>query len=239
MYTKELNYYFASPVAYIIIGIYLLVIALFLWVIPGSYNIPDSGYANADGLFSLSSWLFMLLCPALSMRLYSEERSSGTWNILRTQPISVLRIVVSKFFAAWTIVVIAQLPCLIHYILLYNLAEPVGNVDSGAFFGSFLGMLCLSFAFTAVSTFVASFFKNQIAAAIVGIVACFVLFYGFDLVASLIDNGSAANVVRWFGLNYHYLSISRGVVDLRDVTYFASVGIVMILSSAQVAKTIK
>ena len=114
MFRKELRYYFSTPIAYIVIGLYLLAISLFLWVIPGQWNIIDSGYAQVDGLFQLSPWLFMLLCPALTMRLFSEERQSGMWDLIRTKPISLTRIVLGKYFAARTLVLIGLLPCFVH-----------------------------------------------------------------------------------------------------------------------------
>ena len=123
MFRKELRYYFSTPIAYIVIGLYLLAISLFLWVIPGQWNIIDSGYAQVDGLFQLSPWLFMLLCPALTMRLFSEERQSGMWDLIRTKPISLTRIVLGKYFAAWTLVLIGLLPCFVHYFVVAYMAE--------------------------------------------------------------------------------------------------------------------
>ena len=133
MYRKELAYYFSTPIAYIVIGLYQLAISLFLWVIPGQWNIIDSGYAQVDGLFQLSPWLFMLLCPALTMRLLSEERQSGIWDLIRTKPVSLSRIMWGKYFAAWTLVLIGLLPCFVHYFVVAYMAEPMGNLDSGAF----------------------------------------------------------------------------------------------------------
>ena len=231
MYIKELRYYFSTPIAYIVIGLYLLTVSLFLWVIPGEWNIPDSGYAQADGLFRLSPWLFMLLCPALTMRLFAEELQTGTWSLLKTKPYSIWRIVVGKMMASWTIVVIAQLPCVVHYILVYNLAEPIGNVDSGAFFGSFIGLLFLSAAFCSIGTFMSTLTRSQIVAFIFSLLCCFVLYWGFDLLASLFHNGAVANGLQWCGLNEHYLSMSRGVLDLRDVVYFLSVTVLFVLFS--------
>ena len=236
MYLKELKYYFSSPVAYIVIGLYLLVIGLFLWVVPGEWNIPDSGYAQVDGLFSLSPWLMMLLCPALTMRLMSDEWQTGTWNILCSQPISLARIMLSKFFAAWTVVVIALLPTVVHYFLVKAIAEPVGNEDGGAFFGSFVGLLLISLAFTSLSLFASSFSQSQILNFIVAFLCCFVFFYGFELVGSLISSYDVRNVVEWFGLNHHYVSMSRGVIDLRDVVYFLSVSAVFVLSAIKLVE---
>lgn len=203
MYRKELSYYFSTPIAYIVIGLYLLGISLFLWVIPGEWNIIDSGYSQVDGLFELSPWLLMLLCPALTMRLFAEERQTGTWDLLRTKAIPLWRIVVGKYAAVWTLMVVALLPCLVHYFIVAYIAEPMGNIDTGAFVGSFIGLLLLSAAFMAIGLFAATFSRSQIVSFILGGLACFVLY--------------------WITLQAHYKSISRGVIDLRDVVFFLSV----------------
>lgn len=211
MYLKELRYYFSTPIAYIVIGLYLLAISLFLWVIPGQWNIIESGYAQVDGLFQLSPWLFMLLCPALTMRLFTEERQSGMWDLIRTKNISLLRIVASKYFAAWTLVLIGLLPCLVHYFVVSNIAEPQGNIDSGAFAGSFIGLILLSGTFMSVGVLCATLSKSQIVCFILAALSCFVLY--------------------WVLLQDHYRSISRGVVDLRDVVFFVNT-IVLSLAAA-------
>lgn len=225
MYRKELRYYFSTPVAYIVIGLFLLTISLFLWVIPGEWNIIDSGYARLDGLFLLAPWLFFLLCPALTMRLFAEERQTGTWNLLRTKPISLSHIVISKLMAAWTIVLIALLPCLVHYAAVWLMAEPQGNVDSGAFFGSFIGLGFISLSYTAIGACCSTLTKSQIVGFISGAVGCAIFFYGFDLAASLLSSGNAVNILRGIGGHQHYMSIARGVIDLRDLVYFLSVAI--------------
>lgn len=209
MYRKELSYYFSSPIAYIVIGLYLLAISLFLWVIPGQYNIIDSGYAQVDGLFQLSPWLFMLLCPALTMRLFAEERQSGTWDLLMTKPVSLARVILSKYMAAWTLLLIGLLPCLTHYFVVWYMAEPMGNIDGGQFLGSWLGLVLLSGTFMSIGLLMASVTKSQIVAFILGALACFVLY--------------------WTCLQDHYTSVSRGVIDLRDVMFFISISVVAIL----------
>ena len=211
MYRKELSYYFSTPIAYIVIGLYLLAISLFLWVIPGQWNIIDSGYAQVDGLFQLSPWLFMLLCPALTMRLFSEERQSGMWDLLRTKPASLTRMVLGKYFAAWTLVLIGLLPCFVHYFVVAYMAEPMGNLDSGAFLGSFIGLILLSGTFMAIGLLCATFSKSQIVCFITGALACFVLY--------------------WVLLQDHYSSLSRGVLDLRDVTFFVTLAALAILAA--------
>ena len=211
MYRKELAYYFSTPIAYIVIGLYQLAISLFLWVIPGQWNIIDSGYAQVDGLFQLSPWLMILLCPALTMRLLSEERQSGIWDLIRTKPISISRIMLGKYFAAWTLVLIGLLPCFVHYFVVAYMAEPMGNLDNGAFMGSFLGLILLSGTFMAIGLFCATFSKSQIVCFIVGALICFVSY--------------------WVVLQEHYSALSRGVLDLRDICFFIAAAVVAIISS--------
>lgn len=236
IYRKELRYYFSTPIAYIVIGLYLLAVGLFLWVIPGEYNIPASGYAQADGLFRLSPWFFIMLCPAITMRQIAEERQTGTWQLLLTKPIALWKIITGKYMASWTLVITAQLPCLIHYALVYQAAEPIGNIDSGAFFGAFIGLLFLSGAFCAIGIWASSLTKSQIVAFIIGATVCFLLFFGFDLLSSLFTEGKVVNALQWIGFNEHYKSISRGVVDLRDLVYFLSVSGLFILLSIRRTK---
>lgn len=236
MYRKELRYYFTTPIAYIVISLYLLAVSLFLWVIPGEWNILVSGYAQTDGLFMLSPWLFMLLCSAITMRLFAEERQTGTWNIIRSKPIALWRIVTEKYLAAWTVVVLAQIPCIIHYLIVYQLAQPVGNIDSGAFFGSFIGLFFLSAGFCAVGTWASTLTKSQIVAFITGVVCCFILFYGFDLLALMFTQGKLIDIIQYSGLNAHYNSISQGLIDLSDVIYFVSVSVMFVLLSIQSMK---
>ena len=211
MFKKELTYYFSTPIAYIVIGLYQLAISLFLWVIPGQWNIIDSGYAQVDGLFELSPWLFMFLCPALTMRLFSEERQSGIWDLIRTKSISLTRIVVEKYLAAWTLLLIGLLPCFVHYFVVAYMAEPMGNLDSGAFMGSFIGLILLSGTFMALGLLCATLSKKQIVCFIIGALVCFVLY--------------------WILLQDHYSSLSRGVIDLRDVLFFVTMIILAVIAS--------
>lgn len=211
MYRKELAYYFSTPIAYIVIGLYQLAISLFLWVIPGQWNIIDSGYAQVDGLFQLSPWLFMLLCPALTMRLLSEERQLGIWDLIRTKPVSLSRIMWGKYFAAWTLVLIGLLPCFVHYFVVAYMAEPMGNLDSGAFLGSFIGLILLSGTFMAIGLLCATFSKSQIVCFILGALACFILY--------------------WTILQDHYSSLSRGVMDLRDVLFFIALAVLAVTAA--------
>ena len=216
MYRKELAYYFSTPIAYIVIGLYLLAVSLFLWVIPGQWNIIDSGYAQTDGLFQLSPWLLMFLCPALTMRLFAEERQTGTWDMLCVQPVSMTRIVVGKFFAAWTLMLIALLPNIVHYFIVDTIAEPVGNIDGGQFAGSFIGLIMLSGTFLAIGMLAGSFTKSQIVAYVTGMLSVFVLY--------------------WVLLQNHYSAVSRGVIDLVDVLVFVGVGVICLALTVVILK---
>ena len=218
MFRKELSYYFSTPIAYIVIVLFLLTVSLFLWVIPGQWNVIESGYAQVDGLFQISPWLLMLVCPALTMRLFAEERQAGTWLLLRAQPIALWRIVVGKYMAAFILTVIALLPCVVHYFIVYAIAEPVGNIDGGQFVGSMMGLVFLSASFIGVGSLCSTLTGSQLVAFILGAAANFVLY--------------------WVLLQDHYSSISRGVVDLRDVMLFVSVAMVSILISILIASRI-
>ena len=216
MFRKELAYYFSTPIAYIVICLYVLGISLFLWVIPGEWNIIDAGYANADGLFAIAPWLLILVCPALTMRLFAEERLSGTWDILRAQPVSLARIVTMKYLAALTVVTVALLPCFVHLAIVSSIAEPAGNVDVGAYVGSMVGLLLLAAALLGISLLCAATTTSQIVAFILGALACFALY--------------------WVLLQDHYNSLGRGVIDSRDVMCFITTAVVAILLTIPLLK---
>ena len=175
MFRKELSYYFSTPVAYIVIGLFLLAISLLLWVIPGQWNVIESGYAQVDGLFQISPWLLMLVCPALTMRLFAEERQTGTWTLLRAPPIPLWRIVVSKYMAAFLLTIIALLPCVVHYFILYYMAEPIGNIDSGQFVGSMMGLIFLSASFTGIGMLCSTLTRRPSVAFFLGATICYPL----------------------------------------------------------------
>lgn len=222
IFKKEFRYFFGTPIGYIVLFLFWLAISLFLWVIPGNYNIIDSGYAQLNGLFEITPWLFLFLCPALTMRMIAEERQNHTWDILATKPIEIWQVVLGKFLAAWCLNLIALLPCIFHYYVVYNLAEPIGNVDSGAFWGAFIGLIFMSATYCAIGLWASATTKNQLESFLLAMVVCFILFYGFDLVSGLVTNGSTIAKIQNIGFNAHYKSISRGIIDSRDMIYFLS-----------------
>lgn len=223
VFKKELRTFFSNATGYIVIGIFLLLTGLFLWVIPGEYNILNAGYANVDGLFYLAPWLFLFLCPAITMRLFAEEKQTGTWELLVTKPISKARIVLGKYLAGWLLVALALVPTLLYYLSVSYLAEPVGNVDSGAFWGSFIGLFFLAAVYVAIGVFSSSLSNNQIISFVVAVVLSFFFYYGFEVLISFFNSGQSMQILENLGIDAHYKSMSRGVIDSRDVLYFVLV----------------
>lgn len=228
IFKKELQAFFSSATGYIVIGIFLLLTGLLLWIIPGQYNILDSGYANVDGLFYLAPWLYLFLVPAVTMRFFAEEKQTGTWELLVTKPITPFQIVLGKYLAGTLLVILALIPTLIYYYTTSYLAEPIGNVDSGQFWGSFIGLALLAMVYVAISVFCSSFSKNQIIAFIISAVVCFFFYYGFDVLTSFVSGGNKIQFIESLGIHAHYNSISRGVIDSRDVVYFAVVSLIFL-----------
>ena len=231
IFKKELRAFFSTATAYIVIGIFLLLTGLFLWVIPSEYNMLSSGYSNVDGLFYLAPWLFLFLCPAVTMRLFAEEKQTGTWELLITKPLSRLQIALGKFFAGWVLVSMALLPTLLYYFSVSYLAEPVGNVDSGAFLGSFIGLFFLAAVYVAIGTFSSSLTNNQIVSFVVAIVLSFFFYYGFELIGSFFSSGQFIQILEGVGIHAHYKSMSRGVIDSRDILYFVVLSAGFILAT--------
>lgn len=218
---KEFNSYFASPIAYLVIGVFLLVNGLFLWVLKDNFNILNAGFADLNSFFYLSPWLFLFLIPAITMKSFADEFNNGTIEILRTKPVTDWQIVLGKYAASLLLVTIAIVPTLTYVYTIYNLGNPVGNFDLGSILGSYFGLFFLAAAYTSVGLFTSTLSKNQIVAFILGICISFFLFYGFDAIANL--SGTSDYYLRKFGFNEHFKSMSRGVLDTRDIIYFTSV----------------
>ena len=223
IFKKELHTFFSNATGYIVIGLFLLITGLLLWVVPGEYNVPDSGYANVDGLFYLAPWLFLFLCPAVTMRLFAEERQAGTWELLTTRPVSRARIVLGKYLAGWVLVCLALVPTVVYYGSVWCMAEPVGNVDAGAFWGAFIGLFFLSAVYAAIGTFASSLSRNQVVAFIVALALCFFFYYGFEVTGRFFSGGATVYFLDNLGIHAHYKSMSRGVLDSRDMAYFVTV----------------
>jgi len=219
IYKKEIAAFFSNATGYVVIGIFLLLTGLFLWIVPGVYNVLEGGYASADGLFELAPWLFLFLCPALCMRLFAEEKQNGTWELLVTKPLSATQIVLGKYFAALTVVLLALLPATLYFFTIGYIAEPIWNIDTGKFWGSFIGLVLLAAIYVSVGTFAAAVTRSQIAAFVNGAALCFFLFYGLDLLSAFFSGGRQIALIADMGIRAHYVSVSRGVLDSRDLAY--------------------
>jgi len=220
---KETGGFFSSITGYIVIVVFLLINSMFMWVFPGDFNLIDAGYANLDTLFLISPWVFLFLVPAVTMRLFSDEKKSGTMELLLTRPLSDFTIVFAKFLTGLFLVLLSLLPTAIYYISVYILGNPVGNLDSGGILGSYIGLFFLAGIYVSIGLFASSLTENQLVAFIISMILCFIFYFGFDALASLPLFNNFDSIIVNIGINEHYRSISRGVVDSRDVVYFISI----------------
>lgn len=200
-----------------------------MWVLPGQFNVLENGYANIDTLFFIAPWVFMFLVPAVTMRLFADEKKSGTIELLLTRPLTDTQIILSKYFAGLVIVLLSILPTLIYFLSIYLLGSPVGDIDIGGTWGSYIGLFFLASIYSAIGVFSSSITENQIISFILALVISFLFFIGFDTISSFGLFDSISSVVLALGINEHYISMSRGVIDTRDIIYFISIIIVFLL----------
>lgn len=228
IFRKEINGFFSSLTGYIVIMVFLLVNSLFMWVFPGEWNILDSGYAGIDTLFIISPWVFLFLVPAITMKMLAEEKRSGTIELIYSKPVTERDIVYGKYLASILLVLLSLIPALIYYCSVYYLGETPGNMDTGGTWGAFIGLFFLAAVYTSVGIFASSLTDNQVIAFIIAVLICFILFSGFDSFAYLPGLKKIDEFVIRLGINEHYKSMSRGVIDIRDVTYFLAVVVIFI-----------
>lgn len=239
LFRKELSSFFTSLTGYIVVIIFLLVNSLFMWVFPGSINVIDSGYANLDALFIMAPWVFLFLVPAVTMRLFSEEKKSKTIDLLLTRPLSDLQIVFAKYLAGVSIVLISLIPTLVYYISIWLLGDPIGNMDVGGTWGAYIGLLFLASIYVAIGVFSSSLTENQIISFLIAVTISFIFYVGFESIAQLEAFESIAFFVKNMGINEHYSSISRGVIDSRDIIYFLTVITIFLLFTRTVLQSRK
>lgn len=226
---KEIASFFGSPVGYLAMGTFLVLSGLFLWVFKGPFNIPDYGFADLSPFFLLAPWVLLLLIPAVCMRTLAEERRMGTLELLLSRPTSAGKIVLGKFLGVLTLVLICLLPTLIYVLAIWQLGSTPGNMDSGLVIGSYLGLVLLAATYSAIGVFASSLTENQIAAFLIGIVLCFLMYYGFESLSTIFSDGSTSLDIANIGLKAHYESISLGVLDSRDAIYFITLSIFFLL----------
>lgn len=234
---REIKSFFGSPIGYLVIAIFLLLNGLFLWVFEGDFNILNSGFADLTPFFTLSPWILIFLIPAVTMRSFSDEKKQGTIELLMTKPISIWEIVSGKFFGAFLLIVIAIIPTFIYVYVIYGLGMPAGNIDMGSTMGSYFGLLFLIAAYTSIGVFTSTLSENQIVAFIVSVFLCFIFYFGFQGVASQFK--SIEDIIALLGMDYHFKSMSRGVIDTRDVLYFVSITIAFLSLTVYKLKSLK
>ncbi|RZM23231.1 MAG: gliding motility-associated ABC transporter permease subunit GldF, partial [Pedobacter sp.] len=222
-----------SLMAYITIGVFLLALGLLLWFFPET-SILEYGYAELTGFFSLAPFLFMFLIPAITMRSFAEERREGTYVLLAIRPITDWQIILAKYFACLVLVLFALIPTSIYYYTIYQLGLPQGNIDGAAVAGSYIGLLLLGSAFVSVGIFTSSLSKNQVVAFALSVFICFITYSGFDAMSQLFVLSYFETLFLSISVNEHYQSISRGVLDTRDLIYFITFAALFLIATKAV-----
>ncbi len=222
MIQKELHTFFSSPIGYLVIALFVILNGLFLFVFETNFNILNAGFADLNSFFYLTPWLFIFLIPAITMRSFSDEIYTGTIEILKTKPISDLKITLGKYFGALLLICIALTPTLIYVFSVYKLGNPVGNIDFASTLGSYIGILFLASAFVAIGLFTSTFSKNQIVAFLTASFISFIIYYGFEFIANSVSSTNAYQIQN-FGMYAHFQNLSRGLIDTRDIVYFVSI----------------
>lgn len=238
IFRKEVNQFFSSPIAYIIMGVFLTATGLLLWLFPDT-SLLESGYADMGTFFNLTPYVMLFLVPAITMRSIADEIRSGTIEWLLTKPVSQWAIVGGKFLASWLLVVLTLLPTLLYYVTLYQLGNPVGNIDSGSVFGAYIGLMLLAGVFVAVGLWASSLNDNQVVAFVLGVFFCFLLYVGLSALAGLSVLGSLSYYFSLFALDEQYRALGRGVIDSRNVIYLGSLLFFFLLLTVLRLKTSK
>ena len=238
LFLKEIRSFLSSIIGYMAMVVFLALVGLFMWVFHGEFNVLDGGYANLEPLFTLAPWVFLFLGPAITMRSFSEEKRTGTIELLLTRPLSEFQIVLAKFLAGFVLVLLTLLPTLLYYWTVWTLGNPAGNIDTGGTWGSYIGLVFLSAAFVAIGVFASSLSSSQIVAFILAVFLSLFCFIGFDQLSLMVFE-PLDTVLMNLGINEHYVSMSRGVIDTRDMLYFLSLIAVFLLGTRLVLESRK
>ena len=222
IFKKEINSFFSSLIGYVVIAVFLVLTGLLLFFFR-STSLLEQNIASLDQLFDLAPKIFLFLIPAITMRTFAEEQQNGTIEFLTTKPLRDMQIIFGKYWACLLLVAFALIPTLIYFITIYQLGSPKGNLDSGAIAGSYIGLLLLGAVFVSIGIFASSLTNNQIISFLMAAFLCFFVHWGFDYLSELpVFLGNGDDIVQMLGMDYHYRSISRGIVDLADVVYYIS-----------------
>lgn len=234
---REIKSFFGSPIGYLVIAIFLILNGLFLWVFEGDYNILNTGFADLTPFFTLAPWILIFLIPAVTMRSFSDEKKQGTLELLLTKPLSIWQIVNGKFLGALLLIMMAILPTFIYVAVISSLGMPEGNIDMGSTIGSYFGLLFLIAAYSAIGIFTSTLSDNQIVAFIVAVFLCFVFFFGFEGLSTVLP--TISSVIASLGMQDHFKSMSRGVIDTRDIIYFVSITVAFLSFTVYNLKSFK
>ncbi|HEY0045493.1 MAG TPA: gliding motility-associated ABC transporter permease subunit GldF [Flavobacterium sp.] len=233
---REIKSFFGSPTGYLVIAIFLLLNGLFLWVFEGEFNILNSGFADLSPFFTISPWILIFLIPAVTMRSFSDERKQGTLELLLTKPLSVWQIVQGKFFGAMLLIVIAIIPTFIYVYVISMYGMPEGNIDMGSTVGSYFGLLFLIASYTAIGVFTSALSENQIVAFILSVFLCFFFYFAFEGISTFLGG---QGLLENLGMESHFRSMSRGVLDSRDIIYFLSICILFLSFTVYKLKSLR
>lgn len=228
IFRKEVNQFFSSPIAYIIMGVFLTAVGLLLWVFPDT-SLLDTGYADMGAFFNLTPYVMLFMVPAITMRSIADEIRTGTLEWLLTKPVGRWAVVVGKFGASWLLVILTLLPTLLYYFTLYQLGSPVGNIDSAGVFGAYIGLILLAGVFVAIGIWASSLNDNQVVAFVLGVFFSFLLYMGLSALAGLLAPGGLAYYLSYFALDEQYRALGRGLVDSRNVVYLISLILLFLL----------
>jgi ABC-2 type transport system permease protein len=228
IFLKEVNYFLNTLIAYIVISVFLTAVGLLMWVFPET-SVLSYGYADMETLFAFGPYVFMFLIPAITMRMFAEESKSGTLELLFTRPLTDWQIIGGKYLSAYFLVIFALIPTLLYYYTIYQLGTPVGNIDTPGVIGSYIGLTLLGGVFTAIGIFSSAITSNQIIAFILSVFMCFMLYAGFSSLSAMSVFGDNGSIVEQLGISYHYTALSKGLLDSRNLIYFISITIGMLL----------
>jgi ABC-2 type transport system permease protein len=235
---KEMNSFLSSMIAYLVIGVFLVAIGLFMWVFPET-SVLEYGYADMQTLFNMAPWLFLFLIPAVTMRSFSEEKKAGTLELLLTKPLTDAQLIGGKYLACLFLVLLALVPTGLYYYSVYALGNPAGNIDTAAVAGSCIGLVFLAAIFTAIGIFASAITDNQIVSFIVAVAGCFLVYAGFDYLATVDLWQDSAFYISYLGISYHYEALSKGLIDSRDILYFLTVICIMLAATRLVLESRK
>ncbi len=239
LYLKELRSFLSSIIGYVFILIYLIASGLFHWILSYNTNLLEGAEADLIPFFNLSPVILLILIPAITMRSIAEERRTGTIELLFTKPISDLGIILAKYFAGVTLMIIAIIPTIVYFFSMYYMGKPIGIIDLGASLTSYLGLILLGSVFVSIGIFASSLTSSQIVSFILAMFLCWFIYDGLELLGSFSQVGDSDAIIRYFGISSHYNSIKKGLVDTSDIVYFISVIFLFLYASLSSVKSLK